>query len=308
MSSTLFLHHSEFEQHSVPPSHPENPLRNLAVETKLRESGLWKDLSIQTCQKIDPELFKLVHRPGYIDQLYGIAPSKGMILADKDTPLVFNTLQAAEEAAGSGIQAIDQVLGGHYKNAFCAVRPPGHHAEPGKTLGFCFFNNVALAAQYALSKKNIKKVLIFDFDVHQANGTIEIFKDRSDVMVVSTFQHPHFPHSHWNNKAHNIIDIPMQAQTASSQYRRLTEKPVLQAASKFKPDLVLLSAGFDAHTNDPMGELDLLDEDFYWLTKLSMGIANTYAKGRLVSMMEGGYNLEALAMSAHQHIQALSGK
>jgi len=307
MSSTLFIQHSQFDQHSVPPSHPESPLRSLAVETRLRQTGLWQDLNIQTCQSVNPEMFKQVHNPGYIDQLYQIAPAKGMILADPDTPLTFNTLSAVAEAAGSGIQAVKQVLSGDFKNAFCAVRPPGHHAEPGKTMGFCFINNIALAAQFALSDPNINKVLIFDFDVHQANGTIEIFKHRKDVMVVSIFQHPHFPFSHWHNQAENIVNIPIEAQTASTMFRRMTEKPVMEAVSKFKPDLIFLSAGFDAHTDDPMGGLDLIEEDYYWLTQMSMSLANTYSKGRLISIMEGGYNLEALALSSHQHLQALSG-
>ena len=168
-------------------------------------------------------------------------------------------------------------------------------------MGFCFINNVALAAQYALTKPEIKRVLIFDFDVHQANGTIEIFKDREDVMVVSSFQHPYFPNSHWNIKSDNIINIPIEAETASTQFRRIVEPRLIKAASQFKPDLILISAGFDAHTDDPMGELDLIDDDFYWLTQLSMSLAKDYSKGRIVSMLEGGYNLEALANSSHAH-------
>ncbi len=308
MPDTLFIHHSQFDQHSVPPSHPESPLRSWAVEAKLRQTGLWLDLDVQTCIPAQPEIFKLAHTPGYIDQLYRIAPAKGMILAETDTPLSFDTLQAVQEAAGAGIQAVDQVLSGAYKNAFCAVRPPGHHAEPNKTKGFCFINNVAVAAQYALSKPTINKVLIFDFDVHQANGTIEIFKNRSDVMVISTFQHPFYPNSHWQSPSDNIVNIAIDAETASTQFRRQTESRIIKAASSFKPDLIILSAGFDAHTDDPMGGLDLIEDDFYWLTRLSMSLAKDYAQGRVVSMMEGGYNLEALALSAHQHIQALSNK
>jgi acetoin utilization deacetylase AcuC-like enzyme len=308
MSSTLFIHHSHFDQHSVPPDHPESPLRSLAVETRLRQTGLWQDLTVQCAKPISKELFKLVHKAGYIDQLYQISPTKGMILADPDTPLTFDTLGATEEAAGSGIQAIDQVLSGQFENAFCAIRPPGHHAEPNKSMGFCFVNNIALAAQYALTKPGINKVLIFDFDVHQGNGTIEIFKGREDVMVVSSFQHPYFPYSHFNVKADNIINIPIEARTASTQFRRLVEPKFIKAASNFKPDLILISAGFDAHSDDPMGELDLVADDFSWLTKLSMSLAKDHSKGRIVSMLEGGYNLEALADSAHAHIQALSHK
>lgn len=308
MSSTLFIHHSHFDQHSVPPSHPESPLRSLAVETRLRQTGLWQDLDIKLASPVSRELFKLVHKPGYIDQLYQISPNKGMILADPDTPLTFDTLSATEEAAGSGIQAIDQVTSGNYKNAFCAIRPPGHHALPNKTMGFCFVNNIAIAAQYALTKPGINKVLIFDFDVHQGNGTIEIFKNRDDVMVISSFQHPYFPYSHFNVKADNIINIPIEAETASTQYRRLVESTFIKATSNFKPDLILLSAGFDAHTDDPMGELDLIEDDYSWLTKLTMSLANDHSQGRVVSMLEGGYNLEALANSAHAHIQALLNK
>lgn len=305
MSNTLFIHHSEFDQHSVPPSHPESPLRSLAVEAKLRESGLWCDISVQECSSRGNSNFNLIHTKGYIEQLYRIAPKKGMILADPDTPLAHDTLRAVEEAAGSGMQAVDAVLSGKYKNAFCAIRPPGHHAEPNKTIGFCFINNIALAAQYALSKKGINKVMIFDFDVHQANGTIEIFKNREDVLIISTFQHPYFPFSHWQNKYDNVINIPIPAQTASTKFRRLTESKFLQAASTFKPDMVFISAGFDAHTNDPMGGLNLVEDDFFWLTKLATSIANNYSGGKIISMLEGGYNLEALALSAHKHIEAL---
>lgn len=307
MSNTLFIHHSQFDQHSVPPDHPESPLRNLAVEAKLRESGLWSELDIQHCIPTSKDHLKLIHTPGYIDQLYQIAPKKGMIMADRDTPLVFNTLKAAEEAAGSGIQAVNSIMQNGYKNVFCAIRPPGHHAEPNKTMGFCFVNNVALAAQYALSQPGINKVAIFDFDVHQGNGTIESFKNRDDVLVVSTFQHPHYPNSHWSVDADNIINIPIEAQTASTQFRRQVESPVLKAISNFKPDMIIVSAGFDAHTLDPMGDIDLIEDDFYWLTQMTMSLAESYSQGRIVSMLEGGYNLEGLGLSAHEHLRALSG-
>lgn len=305
MSSTLFIHHTHFDQHSVPPDHPESPLRSLAIETRLRQSGLWQDLSVQYAVSTDKEKMKLVHKAGYIDQLYQISPAKGLIYADPDTPLTFDTLKASEEAAGAGMQAVDLVLSGLYKNAFCAVRPPGHHAEPNKTLGFCFVNNIAIAAQYALSKPEINRVLIFDFDVHHANGTVEIFKDRDDVMVISSFQHPFFPNSHWDVISDNIINIPLEAETASTRFRRTIEPKFIKAASTFKPDLVLISAGFDAHTDDPMGEIDLIQDDYFWLGKIAMSIAKTYSKGRVISMLEGGYNLEALANSAHEHIRAL---
>jgi len=306
MSSTLFIHHSQFDQHSVPPTHPESPLRNLAVETKLRQTGLWQDITERLCVPTNPKLFSLVHSQGYVDQLYRIAPSRGMILADRDTPLMFDTLRAAEEAAGSGIQAVDAVLSGEFKNAFCAIRPPGHHAEPNKTLGFCFINNIALAAQYALTKPDIHRVAIFDFDVHQANGTIEAFKGRDDVLVISTFQHPHYPNSHYFGLPDNIINLPIEAETASIKYRRMVEKPILEALAKFKPDMIFISAGFDAHTFDPMGNLDLIEDDFYWLTKLTTHMAKLYSKDRVVSMLEGGYNLESLALSAHEHVKALT--
>jgi len=305
MSSTLFIHHTHFDQHVVPPDHPESPLRSLAVETRLRQTGLWQDLFIEDAISTNKDLFKMIHQAGYVDQLYNISPAKGMIYADPDTPLTFDSLKATEEAAGAGIQAVDHILSGNFKNAFCSIRPPGHHAEPNKTLGFCFINNIALAAQYALTKPEINRVLIFDFDVHQANGTIEIFKDRDDVMVISSFQHPYFPNSHWNIKSDNIINIPIEAETASTQFRRTVEPKFLKAASNFKPDLVLISAGFDAHTDDPMGEIDLIEDDYFWLTKLSMSIAKDYSQGRIISMLEGGYNLEALANSAHEHIRAL---
>jgi acetoin utilization deacetylase AcuC-like enzyme len=175
-------------------------------------------------------------------------------------------------------------------------------------MGFCCVNNIALAADYALLQQGINKVAIFDCDVHQGNGTIEAFKNRNDVLVVSSFQHPHFPHSHWKVDSENIINIPIEAETASTQYRRIVERPVMESISKFKPDLILVSAGFDAHTFDPMGDLDLIEDDFYWLTQMTMSLAKTYSKGRIISMLEGGYSLEGLGLSAHEHLRALSKK
>ena len=308
MSSLLFVHHPNHEQHSVPPTHPESPLRGLAIETKLRESGLWKDLTVKDALKADSEYFKLVHTKGYIDQLYQMTPKKGIIYADEDTALSFDTLQAVEEATGSGLQAVDAISSGEFKRAFCAVRPPGHHAEPNKTMGFCFINNIAVAAQYALTAKSFNRVLIFDFDVHQGNGTIEAFQGRDDVMVVSSFQHPYYPYTHWQSKHENIVNIPLRSGTDSLNFRKLVEEPLIKRVNEFKPDLILLSAGFDAHTQDPLAEVNLVEDDFYWVTKLSTSLANDHAQGRILSLLEGGYDLEALAKSAHKHIEALLEK
>lgn len=305
MPALLYLDHPNHEQHSVPPTHPESPLRGLAIETKLRQSGLWSDLTIRNAIKADTEFFQLIHTKGYIDQLYQMSPKKGLIYADEDTALSFDTLQAVEEAVGSGIQAINAISSGEYKRAFCAVRPPGHHAEPKKTMGFCFINNIAVAAQYALTAKAFNRIMIFDFDVHQGNGTIEAFQGRDDVMVVSSFQHPFFPYTHWQDKHDNIVNIPLRSGTDSPTYRKALEETLIKKTNNFKPDLILLSAGFDGHTLDPLGEFNLVEDDYYWLTKLITSLANDYASGRVISLLEGGYHLEALADSAHRHIEAL---
>ncbi len=305
MSSTLYIQHPHYDQHSVPANHPESPLRVLAIETRMRQTGLWLDIDHAFTQRGNKALFSSVHTPGYIDQLYQMTPAKGLIYADVDTTLSHDSLIAIEEAAGASLQAVDAVMGGQYTRAFCSVRPPGHHAEPRKTMGFCFINNIALAAEHALTAHGLNRVLIFDFDVHQGNGTIEAFQGRDDVLVISSFQHPFYPFSHWQSDFDNIVNLPIPAESNSIQYRKLVEEAVLKATANFKPELILLSAGFDGHKNDPLGGLNLETSDFYWLTQMVTDLARQYTQHRVVSILEGGYDLEGLADSAHIHIQGL---
>lgn len=308
MSATLFVSQSLVDHHSIPPNHPESPLRPLSIETILRQSGLWSDLGHATAVPADTDALLRVHPARYIEQLHLITPKKGTILAAEDTPMASDTLHAATEAAGAGIMAVEAVLRGDYKNAFCAVRPPGHHAEPTKSKGFCFLNNIAIAAQHAIQCMDIKRVCIFDFDVHQCNGTIEALGNNPHVLVVSTFQHPLYPFSHYFNQPANVVNIPLQEGCSSIEYRRHCESKIFNAISQFRPELILVSAGFDAHRDDPLGGLNLIEEDFDWLTRLTKDLAQTYCQGRIISMLEGGYDLEALANSAHAHIRALTGK
>lgn len=305
MSATLFVSQSLVDHHSIPPSHPESPLRPLSIETVLRQSGLWSNLGHATAVPATQASLLLVHPALYLEQLNLITPKKGTILAAEDTPMASDTLHAAQEAAGAGIMAVEAVLRGDYKNAFCAVRPPGHHAEPKKSKGFCFLNNIAIAAQHAVHHLGIKRVCIFDFDVHQCNGTIEALGNNPNFLIVSTFQHPLYPFSHYFNQPENVVNIPLAEGCASLEFRQKCESRIIKSISHFRPELILVSAGFDAHRDDPLGGLNLIEDDFSWLTRLTMDLAKTYCNGKIVSMLEGGYDLEALARSAHAHIAAL---
>lgn len=306
MPTTLFVSQSLLDHHSIPPSHPESPLRPLSIETILRQSGLWADLGHATAVPATTEAILTVHPARYLEQLRLITPKKGTILADSDTPMAADTLHAAMEAAGAGIMAVEAVLRGDYKNAFCAVRPPGHHAEPSHSKGFCFLNNIAIAAQHALQNMAIKRLCIFDFDVHQCNGTIEALGNHPDVLIVSSFQHPLYPFSHYYNTPPNVLNIPLHEGCDGLEYRQRCESIIIKTISHFRPEMILVSAGFDAHKMDPLGGLNLLEDDFRWITQLTQDLAKTYCNGKIVSMLEGGYDLEALAKSAHEHIRVLS--
>lgn len=303
--ATAYFSDSAFQQHDMGESHPECPARLQAIEARLKSSGLGDELDWACPQEATREQLQRAHPAGYLDQLELMAPAQGRIMADPDTLMTPFTLRAARLAAGAGIEAVDRVLSNQASSAFCAVRPPGHHAERSKTMGFCFYNNIAVAALHALNFHNLKRVAIVDFDVHQGNGTVDIFREDHRVMICSSFQHPFYPFSPAHESREGILNLPLEAHSTGLQFRRQVEQAWLQRLQAFRPQLILVSAGFDADRRDPLAQLELGPRDFRWVTELVTDVARMYCRGRVVSMLEGGYHLEALAQGVEAHLGEL---
>lgn len=302
---TGFFSHPTCQQHDMGSGHPESPQRLEAIENALRSSALWQDLHHQTPQKAAFDDLKAAHSPSCINLIHRTAPKSGSAFLDGDTSMNPFSLDAALLAAGAGIQATDEVLNGDLDNAFCAVRPPGHHAEHDLPMGFCLFNNVAIAALHALQQDGIERVAILDFDVHHGNGTVDIFANDPRVLVCSSYQHPHYPMRHHDTFAEHLVHCPLTAGSGSYEFRQALEQQWLRALQWHKPQMIFISAGFDAHRDDPLADLNLTEDDYVWATQLIMDQAQSHAAGRIVSLLEGGYNLQALGRSAHAHIQTL---
>lgn len=285
--------------------HPESPRRTEAIRERFIESGLMERLlPLKAFQASKSQILR-VHHSTYVDQLDRINPKYGLIQADPDTMMGPYTYEASYLAAGAGIQAVDGIMNGAFDRAFCAVRPPGHHAEPNVTMGFCFFNNIAVAAEHALKHHKLNRVAIIDFDVHQCNGTIEMYENRPDVMICTSFQHPFYPNKHWALDHPHILLTPMVAFSDFRDVKAAWLNEWLPALLEHKPEMLFISAGFDAHTNDPMGQINWQTEDYRWLTDELRQFANAHCQGRIVSMLEGGYDLPSLADSAEVHVQSL---
>ena len=250
---------------------------------------------------------KITHNPNYVNEVEKSFPKKGLFFLDGDTIVSPGSKEASSDAVGSIITAIDGVQNKEFKNAFCAVRPPGHHAEKNKAMGFCIYNNVAIGTHYLIEKYKLKKIAIIDFDVHHGNGTQDIFYDNEKVLYISTHQYPYYPGSGNNSergKHNNVLNIPLPAGTNSEEYLNAYEH-VLKKLKQFKPEFILFSAGFDAHKDDPLAQLQLKTKDFYDLTKRTLEIVKSTCKGNVVSILEGGYDLNALKESTEMHINAL---
>jgi acetoin utilization deacetylase AcuC-like enzyme len=304
---TAFISHQDCVLHNMGPEHPESPVRLHAIRRVLERSGLIDQLHQLEAVPVTPEQIRLVHADLHQTRLEMKLPDEGVVYADEDTALCPDSLLAADLAAGGSVLATDEVLSGRVRNAFVAVRPPGHHAEHKTAMGFCFYNNVAIAAAHALQQPGIERVAILDFDVHHCNGTVDIFKDRPEVLVCSTFQHPYYPERYCDIDRPNIINCPLPAFSPASDWRDAIEQRWLPALHEHKPDMVFISAGFDAHKEDPMADLNLEEEDYAWVTERLLEVAETYADGRVVSILEGGYNPIALAFSVLAHIEVLAG-
>ncbi len=302
-----YITHQQCHQHAMGAHHPEQPARLDAINDRLIASGLMMMLNQYDAPLASREQLLRVHDADYIDQVFARSPSDGLAWLDGDTAMNPFSLDAALRAAGANTLAVDLVMSGANSQAFCAVRPPGHHAEHNKAMGFCFFNNIAVAAAHAIAEHGLKRVAIVDFDVHHGNGTEDIFSGDDRVLFCSSFQHPFYPHTGYDTDVPNIINAPLPAGTDGSSFREAITASWLPAIDSFAPELILISAGFDGHREDPMAQFNLLEFDYAWITIQLMKLADKHAAGRAVSSLEGGYHLHALARSVSAHLKALAG-
>ncbi len=303
--TTAFITHDDCLLHDMGDHHPEQPARLRAVEDQLIASGLIGWLQRVEAPLAGREHLERVHAPGYIDALEAAVPERGIVHLDADTAMNPHTYNAALRAAGAAVLATDMVIRGEVSNAFCSIRPPGHHAGRGKAMGFCLFNNVAVAAAHALERYGLKRVAIIDFDVHHGNGTEEIFRDDPRVLMVSTFQHPFYPYSGIDGRSERMVNIPLAAHSSGREFRAAVEQYWLPALAAFKPEMLFISAGFDAHREDDMAMLELVEADYAWVTARIKAVADSLAQGRIVSVLEGGYELHALGRSVMAHLKVM---
>src|SRR5574340_99532 len=304
---TAYITHPLCLKHDMGAYHPESPARIHAIEDSLIAAGLMDYLQRHDAPEATREQLLRVHDADYVALIESNAPQHGIVELDPDTSMNPFSYPAALRAAGAVVLGVDLVMSGKAGNAFCNIRPPGHHAERARAMGFCIFNNVAVGVAHALAHHGLKRVAIADFDVHHGNGTENIFHDDPRVMLCSTFQHPFYPYAGADSGNEHIINVPLPAGTDGAGFRAAVTRYWLPALERFQPELLMFSAGFDAHRDDEMAMLRLTEADYEWVTKEMKRIAGKYAQGRMVSVLEGGYELHALGRSALAHIKVLSG-
>lgn len=311
MARTAFVYHPIFMEHFTGPGHPERPERLTIILNAIESAGLKDVLKNLTPCACPLEYVRAAHTERLINQIKSLCgPSLQHI--DSDTAVSEKSFEVALYAAGAGIAAADAIMAGEADNAFCAVRPPGHHAESDRAMGFCLFNNVAIAARYLQKAKGVEKILIVDWDVHHGNGTQDIFYDDPSILYFSSHQYPYYPgtgsmQEGGSGKGETFtVNAPMRAGCGDREYQQVYSKMLSPVAEVFKPDFILVSAGFDAHEDDPLASMRLTDEGFGWLTRLVVELAEKHCGGRLISMLEGGYG-QALGTSSIAHLRALTG-
>lgn len=308
--TTGFYSHLDCKRHEMGQWHPECPARLQAIEDQIIASRIDSLLEYREAPQVDVAAIERVHTAEAIARVRENATSlqgigTGYYPIDADTMLNAHSWNAALRAAGAAVAATDAVIAGELENAFCSIRPPGHHARPSEPMGFCLFGNVAIAARHALDVHGLKRIAIVDFDVHHGNGTEEAFLDDTRVLMVSFFQHPFYPYSALRASDH-MVNVPVPAYTKGDEVRRLVVDKWLPALHAHRPEMIFISAGFDAHREDDIGQMGLVEADYAWITKEIMSVARKYANGRIVSCLEGGYNLSALARSVVAHVKALA--
>ena len=282
--------------------HPERPARLHAIAEEFVNNGLAEILHRMPAPLVTAEELGRVHPQDYIAAMVEASPGEGYVQIDPDTALNPHSIEAAFRAAGAVVAATDAVIARTVDNAFCMVRPPGHHAESSRSMGFCIFNSVAVGVAHALEAHALERIAIVDFDVHHGNGTEEIFSNDERVLMVSTFQHPFYPYSGTDATASNMINVPLRAGSGGEAFRDAVAKRWLPALERFRPEMIFISAGFDAHRDDDMAGLNFNEDDYRWVTRELMLVADKHAKGRIVSSLEGGYHLRALALSSAAHV------
>ena len=303
--TTAYISHPDFMKHEMGHHHPECPERIQAIEDQLIQSRLDGHL-----KRIDPPLateadITRVHSEDHLAFIKSKAPTSGYAMIDGDTIMNTATWNVSLRAAGAAIAAVDAVMKGEVNNAFCAIRPPGHHAEPHRSMGFCVFNTIAIATRYALEQYDLDRVAVIDFDVHHGNGTEAAFIDDPHVLMCSFFQHPFYPYSGLEG-GDNMVNIPLPASTSGKVVREMISKIWIPRLQEFKPQLIMISAGFDAHREDDLGQMGLVEDDYVWITQQLMNVANQTCEGKIVSCLEGGYNLSALGRSVAAHLKTLA--
>ncbi len=305
--STLFLSHPACLEHQMPMGHPERPDRLRAIERAL-EVEKFQTLAREQAPLGDLDTIALCHPMDYVEAIRSATPDEGFIALDADTSMSPGSYEAALRAVGGGTRAVDEVMTGKAANAFVAVRPPGHHAETARPMGFCLFNSAAIAARYAQKKHGAARVALVDFDVHHGNGSQDIFWSDKSVMYCSTHEMPLYPGTGAPGERgdfDNIVNAPLRAGDGGNEFRIAFERAILPRLREFAPEFMVISAGFDAHTRDPLANLNLVEADYTWVTQQLMEIADKSAGGRVVSMLEGGYDLQGLARSVDAHVTAL---
>lgn len=304
---TAYITHPACLKHDMGAEHPESPARIHAVTDQLIASGMLDFLSPYEAHQASKAQLARVHAPAYIEDMFSKSPHTGFVDIDGDTMMNPHSLDAALYAAGAAVDGVDLVMSGQVQNAFCNIRPPGHHAGRSTPSGFCIFNNVAVAAAHALEHYGLERVAIVDFDVHHGNGTEDIFHDEPRVMLCSTFRHPYYPNCGADTGNDHVINVPLAAGSSGDVFRAAVTEQWLPALAQFQPQFVFISAGFDAHWEDDMGGLALREADYFWVTERLKEVAHQHAQDRIVSVLEGGYELHALGRSVMTHIKSLSG-
>ncbi len=304
MKRVAYLTHADCLKHDVGPWHPESPKRQQAIDTALRAASWFGELLEIHPPHATLEQLARAHTRAHIDRVRNATPRSGVAWLDPDTGLNLFSWDAALAASGAVVRAVDAVMTDEAQRAFCNVRPPGHHAEADRAMGFCVFNNVAIGIHHALATYGLQRVALVDFDVHHGNGSEDIFSNEPRVLLCSSFRHPFYPYSGSEPHA-GFIAAPLPAGADGKIFRAAIERDFLPALEAFKPELVYISAGFDAHRDDPLGGLNLLEADYAWITRELCALADRHAQGRVVSVLEGGYDLDALGRCAVAHMEAL---